>query len=888
MEKVISYNDIYKRKISKEVSLNESSNRFKSIDFLLKRYNDNKSESDLKYLLKECASSKETAEKYFFEILPFVENNVELEEYVAKNIVPLLPVRYKDTDVHPSFEKIREALWLNNKCDGILSNHNGMDMKYNIEEIVNNLDRLGYGKDSYIAEVVMGITERYNSVPIEGKVQIALREFYYLANRYNIPYDDKVVTEQIVDIAIASNPGCPINKINNVADNNHVIDTSKACPDTCPFDHCSKIDDYCNNLECDFRNKIKAIDQIYYKLNNSCHGEEFNEEYKTSVINLFEKMVALIRSSISDGTLTSDDLDAVVAMSDDIINKQSVFINKINSLAPNLKSNILFLLDQSRQFRAALEEIKQSAYSVRNIQTMNESVDWSKIFKRENLVRAVSIADGKLGKKFQELSKSGVEKIKKTKRKIFDQYSDVNECMLCDGSIDYVIESWIYEGSINLNEIEDLCDNLNKIDLYNTDFKIYYEALDNLIEFHLIGKSVSDEVYNENYIPDYMMGYMFELAKFYQATDELKVPTSDDIVSFLKENSRFAPSIVELSSYAGIDKDEMSKILVRSTSYMDDCDANECKKLMSVYDDLANETKDEVYLSLEAMHMLSEIVFSEDDYEDYVEDDDDFIPDEYIEERFVKVTKDPSKWVKASERKGNMKSQVQDNMKSQVGTGDNKTQVNTGSKDKGSSFKAVDKKTDTKASTDTATEDEKKEKKPFKIDLNSVKLAIHGFKKKIKDLDAKQQQASRNADVAFDQFVTSVKKMLVSDRREAIIKGSVIPSFSRCIKYIIGLAGISAIPVYGPALAIITLFGGIAISKNLTKKERALLLDEIETEIEVLDREISNAESKNQLKRLRALLKTKKDLQRQYQRIKFNIRVGKDLIPSTTGTPGNN
>lgn len=875
MEKVISYNDIYKRKISKEVSLNESSNRFKSIDFLLKRYNGNKSESDLKYLLKECASSKETAEKYFFEILPFVENNVELEEYVAKNIVPLLPVRYKDSDVHPSFEKIREALWLNNKCDGILSNHNGMDMKYNIEEIVNNLDRLGYGKDSYIAEVVMGITERYNSVPIEGKVQIALREFYYLANRYNIPYDDKVVTEQIVDIAIASNPGCPINKINNVADNNHVIDTSKACPDTCPFDHCSKIDDYCNNLEYDFRNKIKAIDQIYYKLNNSCHGEEFNEEYKTSVINMFEKMVALIRSSISDGTLTSDDLDTVVTMSDDIINKQSVFINKINSLAPNLKSNILFLLDQSRQFRAALEDIKQSAYSVRNIQTMNESVDWSKIFKRENLVRAVSIADGKLGKKFQELSKSGVEKIKKTKRKVFDQDSDINECMMCDGSIDYVIESWIYEGSINLNEIEDLCDNLNKIDLYNTDFKIYYEALDNLIEFHLIGKSVSDEVYNENYIPDYMMGYLFELSKFYQATDELKVPTSDDIVSFLKENSQFAPSIVELSSYAGIDKDEMSKILVRSTSYMDDCDANECKKLMSVYDNLANETKDEVYLSLEAMHMLSEIIFSEDAEEN---------SDEYVEERFVKVTKDPSKWVKASERKGNMKSQVQNNMKSQVDTGNDKTQVDTG-KDKGG-LKVADKKTADKNTVDT-DEDETKEKKPFKINLNSVKLALHGFKKKIKDLDAKKQQASRNADVAFEQFVTSVKKMLVSDRREAIIKGSVIPSFSRCIEYIIALAGITAIPVYGPALAIITLFGGIAISKNLTKKERALLLDEIETEIEVLDKEIANAESKNQLKKLRALLKTKKDLQRQYQRIKFNIRVGKDLIPSSTGTPGN-
>jgi hypothetical protein len=36
-------------------------------------------------------------------------------------------------------------------------------------------------------------------------------------------------------------------------------------------------------------------------------------------------------------------------------------------------------------------------------------------------------------------------------------------------------------------------------------------------------------------------------------------------------------------------------------------------------------------------------------------------------------------------------------------------------------------------------------------------------------------------------------------------------------------------------------------------------------------------------------MKTKKQLQRQYQRIKFNTRVGKDLLPgdSSIGTPGN-
>ena len=33
-------------------------------------------------------------------------------------------------------------------------------------------------------------------------------------------------------------------------------------------------------------------------------------------------------------------------------------------------------------------------------------------------------------------------------------------------------------------------------------------------------------------------------------------------------------------------------------------------------------------------------------------------------------------------------------------------------------------------------------------------------------------------------------------------------------------------------------------------------------------------------------MKIKKDLQRQYQRIRYNIQVGKDLIPSGAGVAG--
>ena len=167
--------------------------------------------------------------------------------------------------------------------------------------------------------------------------------------------------------------------------------------------------------------------------------------------------------------------------------------------------------------------------------------------------------------------------------------------------------------------------------------------------------------------------------------------------------------------------------------------------------------------------------------------------------------------------------------------------------------------------------------------LANIKLGLNGLKTKIKDLDTKQKEACRNLDNAGRAFATATKNALVSDNREAIIKGQVVPSFSRCIKGAIILAGVAHF--YLPA-AVIGAIGALALSHKLTKTERLLLLDEIETELEVVDKELQIADSNNQTNKYRELLKIKKNLQRQYQRIKYNVRVGKDILPgSAVGVP---
>lgn len=200
--------------------------------------------------------------------------------------------------------------------------------------------------------------------------------------------------------------------------------------------------------------------------------------------------------------------------------------------------------------------------------------------------------------------------------------------------------------------------------------------------------------------------------------------------------------------------------------------------------------------------------------------------------------------------------------------------------------KQEEKKDNKKQDEDKSTKPDEKQQKSFAEKLakglNNIRLGLEGIKYKAKEAGAKEQEISRNIDSSARAFAKAIKNCFVTDRREAIIKGSVIPSFSRCIKNGILLAGLGIVS-NTIVIPIIALMAGLAISKNLNKKERLLLLDEIDTELEVVEKEIQNADSNGNMKKYRDLLRYKKELQRQYQRIRYNIRVGKDLIPSDTG-----
>ena len=165
--------------------------------------------------------------------------------------------------------------------------------------------------------------------------------------------------------------------------------------------------------------------------------------------------------------------------------------------------------------------------------------------------------------------------------------------------------------------------------------------------------------------------------------------------------------------------------------------------------------------------------------------------------------------------------------------------------------------------------------------LNGLKLAIQNMKAKVKDLSTKEKSFWQTIDVHMSVFNRNVEKALTSDRREAIIKGSIIPSFSKCIKTALLFGGVA---IWNPVAALIGALGAFGASKALNAREKQLIYDEIETELKVVDKQLQLADNDGDMEKYRFLLQYQKKLERERQRIKYGMKVhGRDIPSSSAG-----
>lgn len=166
---------------------------------------------------------------------------------------------------------------------------------------------------------------------------------------------------------------------------------------------------------------------------------------------------------------------------------------------------------------------------------------------------------------------------------------------------------------------------------------------------------------------------------------------------------------------------------------------------------------------------------------------------------------------------------------------------------------------------------------------NSLKLAGEKLKKGIQKASDADKTISKNIDSAMSSFTRSAERAMTNDRRDAIIRGSVIPSASKIIKGAI-MAGATTL-VLGPAVAVIGVLGYLGMSKKFNDKQRKALIDEIEIELKMCQKYIDLAESKNDLKALKKLYTIQRELEKQRAKIKFKIGLKGERYHSPESMP---
>ncbi len=154
---------------------------------------------------------------------------------------------------------------------------------------------------------------------------------------------------------------------------------------------------------------------------------------------------------------------------------------------------------------------------------------------------------------------------------------------------------------------------------------------------------------------------------------------------------------------------------------------------------------------------------------------------------------------------------------------------------------------------------------------NTLKLASMKLRNMFNKMSDKEKSVSKSVDINLNNLTKSVERSLTNDNREAVIKGSILPSASKILK--LGIMNAGLVALGHPVAAVIATLGYLGCSAKYKSKERQMLIDEIEIEIKMCDKYISIAEQKNDMKALKQLLITKRDLERQLQRIKYKMRV---------------
>ena len=163
----------------------------------------------------------------------------------------------------------------------------------------------------------------------------------------------------------------------------------------------------------------------------------------------------------------------------------------------------------------------------------------------------------------------------------------------------------------------------------------------------------------------------------------------------------------------------------------------------------------------------------------------------------------------------------------------------------------------------TITDNGKKILQEMKLSSYAT-LALDKIKRGYDKLDDTQKSAFRTIDAIADSVEKWDDKEDSAEARKMIVNNKIIPSMSRCIKTILMAGALSFISVY---LAIVALAVKFVNTRNARKQERQAIVDELEVEIQMVDRRIRDAEDDKDYDKERRYRILKKKMITQYGRL---------------------
>ena len=171
----------------------------------------------------------------------------------------------------------------------------------------------------------------------------------------------------------------------------------------------------------------------------------------------------------------------------------------------------------------------------------------------------------------------------------------------------------------------------------------------------------------------------------------------------------------------------------------------------------------------------------------------------------------------------------------------------------------------------------------FAADFGIIKRQASSAIHKVGDLD---KRYSDRLDTMFDRTFLKLKKNVANKNREAVLRGSLLPSLSSMIK--LGTTAGALTALGQPILGMLTLIGGVGVSAKATREERLAIADELTVQQKIVDKKLAIADSDNDVETYAMLLKIKNRIIKEKARITYKTNSARTAMRKSEWDKGSN